>query len=747
MYGLLFEGMQFYVKKEYGDDAWEAVLRKADLSTHTFSSHKTYNENLLPKIAEAAVEVLEVTKDEFMFQIGKCFVAFVGQYGYDGILKVLGRHLRDFLNGLDNLHEYLRFSYPKLKPPSFFCVNESKTGLTLHYRSKRKGYLTYVTGQIMQVAKQFYNTDLRIEIVNEEVEKNLTNAILRLHFDNRAYRKSESRFDFTVIDSLPVPSEVFFEVFPFNIVFNRGMKVRNIGDGVQAVMPNLLGAHITSVFRLTKPLVEFTWESVMMHTNNIFEMTSHSPVGRLSKAAQGAITNGESGDIEEMGENDDDFAQRQISEAEEVLIGRCLRLKGQMMYMNDWDSIIFLGTPVMNDISAMFNAGLYINDLSMHDSSRDLILAGTQQSAELKLALDQEQQKSKKLEDSMKKLDMEMKRTDQLLYQMIPKSVADRLRSGEAAMNTCETFESVTVLFSDVVGFTSICSKISPLEVVTMLNAMYTKFDQLSEVHKVYKVETIGDAYMVVSGAPTVTRFHAQYICDMALDMVLEMTSLADPSTGDHLSIRVGAHSGMVVAGVVGLKMPRYCLFGDTVNTASRMESNSAAQKIHISETVKLRLEGFPYMVKERGTTEVKGKGTMKTYWLERRLETEPDDRNTMLMQADKLRMDKNTSASQSNINAAHDTFDRRSLYSPVVSSDVSRPGSSTNVSLAANHEFQPKSQTKQTEQALQTLTRTDAKNKKSYKRWKRPLIKKQVALSLGFKADLLGKKSQPWFH
>lgn len=100
--------------------------------------------------------------------------------------------------------------------------------------------------------------------------------------------------------------------------------------------------------------------------------------------------------------------------------------------------IMFLGTPVMPDLNSLINTGLYINDLSMHDFSRDLMLAGTQQSVELKLALDQEQQKSKKLEESMRKLDDEMRRTDELLYQMIPKQVADRLRRGENPIDTCE---------------------------------------------------------------------------------------------------------------------------------------------------------------------------------------------------------------------------------------------------------------------------------------------------------------------
>uniref|UniRef100_UPI00398F2686 soluble guanylate cyclase 88E-like n=1 Tax=Pristiophorus japonicus TaxID=55135 RepID=UPI00398F2686 len=296
--------------------------------------------------------------------------------------------------------------------------------------------------------------------------------------------------------------------------------------------------------------------------------------------------------------------------------GHCLRLKGQMRFMPEWESIIFLGTPVMESLGAMFKTGLYINDLSMHDSSRDLVLAGTQQSEELKRALIQEQKKSSKLEETMKMLDYEMKKTDILLHRTIPKAIAKSLRKGVPSANICEVFPDVTILFSDVVGFTRICSHITPMQVVSMLNTMYTLFDTLSEKHRVFKVETIGDAYMVVAGVPKKTKYHAHNICDMALDMVQSIGHLKDPSTGSNIQIRVGVHSEMVVAGVVGHKMPRFGLFGDTVHSASAMESNGKEMHIQLSGATYEHLTHSPFIFERRGTITIKGNVEIETYWL-----------------------------------------------------------------------------------------------------------------------------------
>ncbi|XP_011864195.1 PREDICTED: guanylate cyclase 32E [Vollenhovia emeryi] len=211
----------------------------------------------------------------------------------------------------------------------------------------------------------------------------------------------------------------------------------------------------------------------------------------------------------------------------------------------------------------------------------------------------------------------EKKKTDALLYEMLPRYVAEELKKGKKV--EAENFDCVTIYFSDIVGFTSMSAESTPLQVVDFLNDLYTCFDSTIENYDVYKVETIGDAYMVVSGLPIKNGIqHAGEIASMSLcllDAIKQFTIRHRPL--DKLQLRIGIHSGPVCAGVVGLKMPRYCLFGDTVNTASRMESSGLPLKIHCSSESKQLLDqlgGFELV--ERGVTSMKGKGKHMTYWL-----------------------------------------------------------------------------------------------------------------------------------
>ncbi|XP_072020667.1 atrial natriuretic peptide receptor 1-like [Amphiura filiformis] len=221
------------------------------------------------------------------------------------------------------------------------------------------------------------------------------------------------------------------------------------------------------------------------------------------------------------------------------------------------------------------------------------------------------------VDERTKQLEEEKKKTDALLYQILPREIADDLKHGKPIQP--ESFEMVTIFFSDIVGFTKLAASSTPMQIVMMLNTLYVGFDRILEEYDVYKVETIGDAYMVASGLPKRNgNNHAGQVCTMALDLLSFMRTFKIDHKPDHkMQLRCGIHTGPVVAGVVGEKMPRYCLFGDTVNYASRMESSGLALRIHISpecREVLLKLGGFDLEL--RGEVAMKGKGTITTYFL-----------------------------------------------------------------------------------------------------------------------------------
>jgi class 3 adenylate cyclase len=177
-------------------------------------------------------------------------------------------------------------------------------------------------------------------------------------------------------------------------------------------------------------------------------------------------------------------------------------------------------------------------------------------------------------------------------------------------------------LFSDLVGFTPMAQDHSADEIVDLLDDLVAQFDRLVEVHQMEKIRTAGDEYMAVAGAPEPSRNHVSKAADLALDM-LEIMGKSSDFFGKTLELRIGIHCGPVIAGVIGLKKFTYDVWGDTVNTASRMESHGVPGKIHVTEHVRDRLQES-YRFEQRGLIEVKGKGPMQTYFLVGRKTSSP---------------------------------------------------------------------------------------------------------------------------
>lgn len=213
---------------------------------------------------------------------------------------------------------------------------------------------------------------------------------------------------------------------------------------------------------------------------------------------------------------------------------------------------------------------------------------------------------------AQEELEREKQRSEELLLNVLPEPVADRLKRGVNPL--ADRFDQVTVLFADIVGFTSFAADNEPEEVVAVLNEIFSGFDALAERHGVEKIKTIGDAYMIGSGLPAPRRDHAGAAAEIALGM-LEHVRRVEARRGFEIRVRVGIHSGRVVAGVIGQKKFAYDLWGDTVNVASRLEASGAASMIHVSDETRRLLEDR-YEFESCGETELRGRGTISTHFL-----------------------------------------------------------------------------------------------------------------------------------
>jgi class 3 adenylate cyclase len=207
---------------------------------------------------------------------------------------------------------------------------------------------------------------------------------------------------------------------------------------------------------------------------------------------------------------------------------------------------------------------------------------------------------------------------ERLLLNILPASIAERLRAGESTI--ADGFEEMTVLFADVVGFTRFASRLEPREVVEVLNRVFSRFDALVEEHRLEKIKTIGDAYMVVGGLEHDPADHAERVAELGLRILEEVRAM----TGEHaLDLRVGMHTGPAVAGVIGIKKFIYDVWGDTVNTASRLESHGVPGRIQVSRSTYERLRDR-FAFERRGEVELKGKGRVETWLVVGRSEREP---------------------------------------------------------------------------------------------------------------------------
>ncbi|CAB00103.2 Soluble guanylate cyclase gcy-33 [Caenorhabditis elegans] len=618
MYGLVIEGVRFMIQENWGPQVLLQVQKLTSLSEKSVSTHDQYSEHVVPQMFKAIHEITGTPYEQIGVLAGRFFVQFLIRNGYGDLMNVMGRRFSDFIKGLDNIHEYFRFSYPKLRAPSFYCKSESEDGLILHYRSRRTGYLSYVIGQLVELARVFYQLDIGIQVLKKKEKGRFTFVVLKISFDNVGLGqdlKLKERVK-NLNEYLPVDTKSFLQMFPFHIAFNKKLEILMAGQGLLNLMPNIQGLLMTDVFDLQRPCIKFTAEGIMVHQNCVFQIESLHPV---VKQTEENITV----QINDITEDKVSLEKKTVMDNEYESLPY-VTLRGPITVLKSSETFLLLATCVVDTLDTMFKMGLYLNDFGESDCNREIIMATIQKSDTLKTMLENEKRRSEVLTEMTREISEAKKTARTLLTQMMPYEVAQTMmRSG--SVDHCEAFECVSIGFIRVCDFSKISLFIEAFEVVNLLNTIYSHLDSIVDTHGVYKVETIGESYMISAGCPYRDDYDAEMVSDCCLEMVSHIKSFEYQSHDavKKVLIKCGIFTGPVVGGVVGVRTPRYCLFGDTVNTASRMESsNQTPMTIQIGQRTKDRVEkqaSGAFRIKPKGNVFVKGKGDMRVYEIEKK--------------------------------------------------------------------------------------------------------------------------------
>ncbi|XP_076826094.1 guanylate cyclase soluble subunit beta-1-like isoform X2 [Clavelina lepadiformis] len=625
MYGFVNYALEQLVLRNFGVEVWDKIKKEADLQLQgQFIQRIIYDDVCTFDLVKAASKVLEIDAGKILELFGNFFFQFCQEAGYDVIMRALGYSVQEFLENLDALHDHLSSVYPGMRAPSFRCTDgDDNSSLILHYYSERSGLEDIVIGIVKAVTKHIHETETEIKVIKRKDE-----TCDHIQFEIRALsgkplgkeeKNLEAMEEFLGHVGPAVGPSTFCKALPFHMMFDKDMIIRQAGTSIARVIPALRPAlemaqkyddasdsdcfiatseegysssegdilndslleetnvNITDLFELVRPRIPFTFDTIQAQINQVFVLRTRLGVVRnehnLQPQANNAVSNPNEASKHVDGKHGHLTVetQKKLSKSEEDL--SCLRLKGQMIYVPECKQMLFLCSPSVMNLVDLTMRGLRLSDIPLHDATRDLLLVGEQFEEDYKLAQNLEIL-TDKLQHTLLAREREKKMTDKLLYAVLPHWVANELRHKRKVAPM--RFNVVTILFSGLVGFSKFCAQHSTsdgaMKIVQLLNDLYTTFDSLTDPKRnpyIYKVETVGDKYMAVSGLPEPCNDNARHICQMALEMMELSERLL--MGGEPIQVTIGIHSGEVVTGVIGQRTPRYCLFGNTIFASTRL--------------------------------------------------------------------------------------------------------------------------------------------------------------------------------
>ncbi|XP_033015663.1 guanylate cyclase soluble subunit alpha-1 [Lacerta agilis] len=542
--------------------AFQRTLANNKIKETRNSEEREDFEKLITDHANASgvpVNIMKESLGEELFKI--C-------YEEDGhILGVVGGSLKDFLNSFSTLlkqsaHCHEAEKRGRLEEVSILCLEKDPDFLNVYYFFPKKTTSLILSGIIKAAAHILYETEVEVTVMAPCFCKDSAEFINQpyLLYSVQVKSAKPSLSPCKPQSSLVIPASMFCKTFPFHCMFDKDMAILQVGNGIRRLLSRRefqAKPNFDEWFEILAPKINSTFSGIMTMLNMQFTIRVRRGDNTLKRSTG------------------------------------VMDLKGQMIYILESSSILFLGSPCVDRLEDFTGRGLYLSDIPIHNALRDVVLIGEQARAQDGLKKRLGKLKAT-LEQAHQALEEEKKKTVDLLCSIFPGEVAQQLWQGQVVQ--AKKFNNVTMLFSDIVGFTAICSQCSPMQVITMLNELYTLFDYQCGELDVYKVETIGDAYCVAGGLHKESETHAIQIALMALKMMELSNDVMSPH-GELIKMRIGLHSGSVFAGVVGVKMPRYCLFGNNVTLANKFESCSVPRKINVSPTTYRLLKDYPGFV------------------------------------------------------------------------------------------------------------------------------------------------------
>ena len=651
MLGWINDCVEKLVLDKFGVDAWHIIKQKAgcDVPDGGFLKLEHYTDKSTIDLVVASSEVSGLSVPQVLEAFGAFFVHYIRGEGYERLLCCQGSTLRDWCCNINAIHQHLQATFPKkMIMPNFWCTDQEDGSLILHYYSKRGNLLAPLAkGLVIEIAKFQFDVEIDMTQTHTQDEKGskVTSWIVSAIDSSQQWKLTERegtrdgvknsptglKCPFTGMtvpakphdkDDLPKmidvanrrlstntletiastrdssvdedddlsieaskePIVVSTEVnnvglspaltrvmFPYSIVIDESFVILQVGQNLSKVLKKpdhkILGSQVKDHFEITKPLdVQWNWDWLRKLEDQTFQVdpdVGNSDCNVLFKATIILVSD---------------------SPAKAMII------------MN----------PDATNLEALMKMDLTLSDLPVHGDYRDAVFLREHLSSQMNNAL------------SMEKLSKSLAREKQLLESLLPQHAADGLRAGKQVEPRLH--QNVTMFFSDIVGFTNICKQIYPWDVIGMLNRLYCVMDFLALKFKLFKIETIGDAYVCCSGLPQSDEQHAENIANFAIAVTHCCRQILSPVSSEPIQLRIGIHTGPAASGVVGTTNPRYCVFGDTVNTCARHESTGVAGKIHCSKTTAAQLADrnatSDYVIVEHGLVEMKGKGKQLTYWL-----------------------------------------------------------------------------------------------------------------------------------